>query len=386
METTHQLNYGNGDVVSAVGTANDVNEIEDVTEEEETPIPYEYDISSYGADFPVDSLVRRIKNGDIVVPIFGRYSGGDEGQITGFQRNYVWSKLKADRFIESLLLGLPVPGIFLVRDKNNYLLVLDGQQRLKALQNFYDEANTEKKYRLHKVHPKFEGKSYYDLDPIVRRRLDDSIIHATVVRQLDPKDDQSSIYDIFERLNTGGVNLQPQEIRVALYHGELAQVLSEFNENPNWRSLYGRKKSNRLKDLEMILRFFAFYYSGDEYRRPMKDFLNKYMSKNRNLGCQNKDELERVFRSTTSFLKDCVGEEAFKPFGSLNAAVLDSVMVGVAKRIECGSIGNCNEVKNKLQGLFKNEAYVEAVKTGTSEEGKVGTRQKLALEALADIQ
>ena len=385
METTDQLEQGNGNVAYAIGTVNDTEEIEDITEEEELPIPCEYDISSHGADFPVESLVRRIRNGDIVVPTFGRYSS-DDGQIIGFQRNHVWPKPKADRFIESLLLGLPVPGIFLVRDKNGRLLVLDGQQRLKALQSFYDETDTKKKYRLRKVHPNFEGQSYDDLDPAVRRRLDDSIIHATVVKQLKPTDDQSSIYNIFERLNTGGVNLQPQEIRVALYYGDFAHLLVELNKDPNWRSLYG-KKSNRLKDLEMILRFFAFYYSGDKYSRPMKDFLNKYMGENRDLGCQDKNELERVFCSTTSFLKDCVGEKAFKPFGpSLNAAVFDSVMTGVAKRIEeRGPIKDCDEVKNKLQGLLGNEKYVEAVKTGTSDEGKVRIRQELALDAFANI-
>ena len=385
METTHQIEYGNGGVAHAIGTVNNIDEIEDVTEEEEIPIPYEYDISSYGADFPVDSLVKRLNDDAIVVPTFGRYSS-DDGQITGFQRNYVWSKPKADRFIESLLLGLPVPGIFLVQDENNRLLVLDGQQRLMTLQRFYGEVDTGKEYRLRNVHRNFEGQSYDDLDPAVRRRLDDSIIHATVVKQLKPTDDQSSIYDIFERLNTGGVNLQPQEIRVALYHGDLADLLLELNEDPNWRSLYGRK-SGRLKDLEMILRFFAFYYYGDEYSKPMKDFLNRYMSKNRDLGCQSKDKLKRVFCDTTSFLKDCVGKSAFRPFDSLNAAVLDSVMTGVAKRIEeRGPIENCDEVKNKLKGLFENEKYVEAVKTGTSEEGKVRTRQELALEAFADIQ
>ena len=384
MEATHQLEHDNGDTASTIGPVSDVNEIEDVIEED-VSVSHEYDITSFGADYPVDALVRRIENGDIVVPTFADYSS-DDAQIIGFQRNYVWKKPTADRFIESLLLGLPVPGIFLVQDKNDRLLVLDGQQRLRTLQKFYSEAGpNQKKYQLRKVHDKFKDKSYGDLDPGDRRRLDNSIIHATVVRQIRPTDDQSSIYDIFERLNTGGMNLQPQEIRVALYYGELAQMLSELNEDPNWRFLYGRK-SLRLKDLEMILRFFAFYYSGDKYSIPMKDFLNRYMSENRNLGCQNKDELKGVFCKTTSFLKNYVGDQAFKPLGSLNAAVLDSVMTGVAKRIERGPIENCDEVKNKLWSLFKNNAYLEAVKTGTSEENKVRRRQKLALEAFADIQ
>ena len=362
----------------------DVSEIQDIAEDEDIPIPHRYDISSYGADFPVDSLVRRLKHGDIVIPTFGHHNS-DNGEIPGFQRNYVWSKQKADRFIESLLLGLPVPGIFLVNDKEGRLLVLDGQQRLRTLQKFCARSGTGRKYQLRKVHPSFEGKTYSDLNPIDRRRLDDSIIHATVVKQIVPTDDQSSIYDIFERLNTGGVNLQPQEIRVALYHGELAHVLSELNEDANWRSLYG-KKSNRLKDLEMILRFFAFYYRGDIYAEPMKKFLNDYMSTNQDLKCQNRCELKKLFGDTTSFLMDHVGKEAFRPQGRLNAAVLDSVMTGLAKRIQRGSIENPSEVKKRLLDLFKNDEYLSAVGAGTAEESKVKIRQRLALKAFAGIQ
>ncbi len=381
MEATHQPKHENGGVVSNVNDTRDREEIEDI--KEDAPIPYHYDITSYGIDFPVDSLVKRLNNDDILIPTFGKYSSDDD-QIHGFQRDYVWSRLKADRFIESLLLGLPVPGIFLVKDRSNRLLVLDGQQRLITLQKFCREAGTEPKYRLRNVHPDFEGKSYDELDPTISRRLDDSLIHATIVKQDKPTDDQSSIYDIFERLNTGGVNLQPQEIRVALYHGDFAHLLAELNEDPNWRALYGRK-SSRLKDLEMILRFFAFYYRGDKYSKPMKSFLNEYMGKNRNLECQSRDKLEGLFFETTSFLKDCLGASAFRPLGSLNAAVLDSVMTGVAKRIKRGPIKNCQEVKKQLQELFDNDKYIEAVKTGTSEEGKVRTRQQLASDAFANI-
>lgn len=201
MEATHQLKHENGDIVSAIGDADDLDEIEDI--KEDAPIPYQYDITSYGIDFPVDSLVKRLTNGDILIPTFGQYSSDDD-QIHGFQRNYVWSRQQADRFIESLLLGLPVPGIFLVKDKSNRLLVLDGQQRLITLQRFCGEAGTRQKYRLGNVHPDFKGQSYDELDPAISRMLDNSLIHATIVKQDRPTDDQNSIYDIFERLNTGG--------------------------------------------------------------------------------------------------------------------------------------------------------------------------------------
>src|SRR6185295_8691482 len=124
--------------------------------------------------------------------------------------------------------------------------VLDGHQRLFSLSSFYEGVIAGEEYRLDNVQERFAGKRYKDLDVEDRRRLDDSIIHATVVRQDEPTEDQSSVYIIFERLNTGGVNLQPQEIRVALYHGELVRVLRDLNNHEAWRRLYGRP-SKRLK-------------------------------------------------------------------------------------------------------------------------------------------
>jgi Protein of unknown function DUF262 len=109
-------------------------QIDDLDEAHEV-IPYNFTITAYGADYPVDSLVKRIKAGDIVVP---RFSWEDQSsEIVGFQREYVWPRTKADRFIESLLLGLPVPGIFLVKEPSGRLLVLDGHQRLYSLEAYY---------------------------------------------------------------------------------------------------------------------------------------------------------------------------------------------------------------------------------------------------------
>ena len=240
--------------------------VEDLDEALEV-IPFTYSITAYGGHYPVDSIVKRMETGDIVVPRFSWETPKKSG-IVGFQREYVWPRPKADRFIESLLLGLPVPGIFLVKEPTGRLLVLDGHQRLYTLRAFYDGIINSEEYRLENVQPQFAAKRYRDLETEDRRRLDDIVIHATVIRQDEPSDDQSSIYLIFERLNTGGVNLQPQEIRVALYHGEFVRVLRNLNDNAAWRKLFGAK-SSRLKDMEMILRFFAFYFHSQQYRSPM---------------------------------------------------------------------------------------------------------------------
>jgi hypothetical protein len=364
-------------------TLHDEDGIEDLDEAEEV-IECTYSITSYGADYPVDSLVKRIGKADIVVPSFN-WQPPPKTEIVGFQREYVWPRTKADRFLESLLLGLPVPGIFLVKEQSGLLLVLDGHQRLHTLKAFYEGVIEGKEYRLSNVQTRFAGLSYKDLDIEDRRRLDDSIIHATIVRQDEPTEDQSSIYTIFERLNTGGVNLQPQEIRVALYHGQFVSVLQNLNSTSAWRRLIGRK-SRRLKDMELILRFFAFLYYATKYESPMKDFLNRYMATNRHLKKQSEEELRSIFVKTTEMIMKGIGPRAFRPRGAVNAAAVDSVMNGVARRLLAeGKIKDPRKLKTKFRTLMKDKVYLAAIETGTSQEANVKNRLQRAEEAFSKV-
>ena len=358
-------------------------EVDDLDEAEEV-IPFTYSITSYGADFPVDSIVKRIENQEIIVPKFGEQPREESG-IVGFQREYVWPRRKADRFIESLLLGLPVPGIFLVKEPSGIFLVLDGHQRLHTLHAFCDGVIEGEEYRLMNVQERFKQMRFKDLDTEDRRRLENSIIHSTIVRQDEPSEDQSSIYAIFERLNTGGMNLHPQEIRVALYHGEFVRLLRELNETDEWRELFG-VKSKRLKDMELILRFFAFHYHNSQYRAPMKDFLNRYMATNRNLKRQSEKKLRDIFLRTTKIICDAVGRPAFRPIRAVNAAVVDSLMVGVATRLtKVETIKNKQNFESQYKKLLTNKEYMEAVETGTSQETNVETRLRIARETFAKV-
>jgi uncharacterized protein DUF262 len=346
-------------------------------------LPTSFSITSFGADYPVDGLVKRIQAQDIIVPRFSL--DPPEGQSTvGFQREFVWRKPQADRFIESLLLGLPVPGIFLVKESNGKQLVLDGQQRLRTLESFYNCIFQGKEFTLEDVQAQWRGKTYKTLHADDRRRLDDSIIHATIVRQDEPNEDQSSIYLIFERLNSGGTFLQPQEIRVALYHGAFASFLSKINDNADWRALYGAK-SSRLKDIELILRFFGLFFHLGSYRRPMKEFLNRYMAANRALQKQPDQELRAVFEPTVATIHRAIGRRAFRPQAAVNAAVLDSMMVGVASRLASGAIQSEQNLRTAYEALLVEPAYLRATTRATADEESVRTRLQLAKQAFANI-
>jgi Protein of unknown function DUF262 len=368
---------------SKIQLANNDDEVEDLDELNEV-LPTSFSITSYGADYPVDGLVKRVSQNDIVVPLFSMEP--ENGQSTvGFQRDFVWKKPQADRFIESLLLGLPVPGIFLVKEASGKHLVLDGQQRLRTLEGFYSGIFQGREFVLEDVQDQWKDKTYKSLHADDRRRLDDSIIHATIVRQDEPSEDQSSVYLIFERLNSGGTFLQPQEIRVALYHGALAAFLSKLNENADWRALYGNK-SPRLKDIELILRFFALYYYSHNYRRPMKEFLNRYMAANRSLEKQSEDELRLRFSETVAAVRQGIGLKAFRPKNAVNAAVLDAVMVGVASRLAKGSLKKPTLMRPAYEALLANRDFQDATTRSTADEESVRKRLDLSKEAFGKIE
>jgi Protein of unknown function DUF262 len=358
--------------------------VSDIDEASEI-IPFRYTITSYGADYPVDGLVKRLNSHDVLIPTFDPESE-QSGSLEGFQRRFVWTTSQSDRFIESLLLGLPVPGIFLVKQTDGRLLVLDGQQRLRTLQAFYSGFLRGREYTLGKVQKQYEGLSYKTLDVEDRRRLDDSIIHATIVRQDEPSDDQSSIYLIFERLNTGGTSLQPQEIRVALYHGAFVKLLRELNDHDSWRKLYG-KKSSRLKDQELILRFFAMYHEGDRYQESMKEFLNRFMGKNSDLHYVSAAKLRPLFHETCDVIHQSIGSRAFRLERVVNAAVLDSLMVGIARRLQRGGpIVSKDNLIEKYEQLIEDNEYLNAVVKSTADLANVQKRLKLAVHAFSKVR
>ncbi|HCA24131.1 MAG TPA: DUF262 domain-containing protein [Pseudomonas sp.] len=347
-------------------------------EEEETGgLEYtRYDITSYGIDFDVDGLVKRLKRGDIYIP--------------PFQRDYVWKMPEASRFIESLLLGLPVPGVFLAQDQDTgKMLVIDGQQRLMSLMYFYtgefkpiEGAKTKRIFRLSKVKSKYDGKSYEELESKDRINLDNSVIHATIVKQESPAEDDTSIYHIFERLNSGGRKLTPQEIRVAVYHGRLIEMVKELNELPAWREIFG-PKNDRMKDVELILRFFAMLIYRDSYTKPMVEFINIFCAKNRNPTDEKLMRLKNVFTETVSVFHRACEEKPFRPARALNVALYESAMVGLAERLQSGHAISDAEVRDAYNGLVTDAEFMELISQSTSDVRNLKGRMDAAIDAFA---
>lgn len=336
-----------------------------------------YEITSYGVDFDVAGIVRRLIAEDITIP--------------EWQRSFVWPIKTASSFVESLLLGLPVPGIFMGTDPSTrQLYVIDGQQRLRTLQGFYEGTfpnpnNNKRPFKLSDVVERLKGLTYDALSDADRRNLDNSLIHATVVRQDAPSGDDTSMHQIFKRLNSGGRQVNPHEIRCAVSKGVLINKIKELNENEDWRKIMGAR-SLRLKDQELILRFMAFLYEGQHYTRTMSEFLNVFTQTNRNPDDAWIRKTSELFEGTVKLFSQAKGRDSFRlNVGRVvNAAVFDSMSVGLAKRIETTGTPEDSFVREIHDLLIKDGDYLQFVTQGTSDDASVSSRLEIATNAFAD--
>ena len=341
---------------------NTVSDVEDNTGDEIEPIE-NFSISSYGADYPVELISNRVGKKDWYTP--------------PFQRNFVWSLPQASRFIESLLLGLPVPGIFLFKELDTGKhLIIDGQQRTKSIQLYVNGDEFRGKiFRLTKVASQYDGKSFNELDDEDQLRLMDAIIHATIFHQDFPEDDNRSIYEIFERINTGGTKLSAQEIRSCVCHGKIVEFLEDLSKYSAWKSIL-RSTNLRLKDHELILRFFAFLYNLKSYSNPMKKFLDDYMAEVKNLEKQKRDTMEIQFCKTIEYIYNQIGSQAFRPVRTFNAAVFDAISVETAKLL--GENGGIEDYKSRYRKLITDTKFLELTSRSTADIDRVQSRFKLA--------
>jgi hypothetical protein len=307
------------------GTTDSLDLVPADLEELEATDPNPEAVSYSGTDFDVDGLVRRLVRRDIVIPTFG---GDEELETAGFQRRFVWNRPQMDRFIESLLLGYPIPGIFLVQQADKRYLVLDGQQRLRTLAAFYDGLHEGKEFALSNVGDQFKNLTYRTLDETQRRTLDNTFLQATIVKTDGSSESLDAVYQVFERLNAGGTQLTAHEIRVALYAGPFVEFLTRMNETPGWRSLYG-PLSPRLRDQELLLRVFALYISPGTYRRPLKKYLNDFVASHRALKDFPVATVESRLNDAVALLDDERGpRQAALRSGSrqVNAALTEAVL------------------------------------------------------------
>lgn len=335
-------------------------------------------------DFDVDGLVRRLRRRDIVIPTFGEV---DEEVVpletARFQRPLVWTKTQMDRFIESLLLGYPIPGIFLVQQSDRRYLVLDGQQRLKTLRAFVEGMVNKKEFSLQSVADRYKGLTFATLSPEQRRQIENTFLQATIVQASPQEGSLDAIYQVFERLNSGGTQLTPHEIRVALYAGDFVNWITSLASRTEWRQLYGPAPAH-LRDQELIMRIVALDTSPEKYKRPLKKYLNDFSATHRNNEDLPVDDTQERFLKAATALFDAQGSDSLRPGGNaVNAAWTEAIFVGLMNRLRSSAIA-VTAVSAALERLGRDSEMTAATTRATSDDESVKRRlskAQIAFEA-----
>ena len=271
--------------------------------------------------------------------------------VPEFQRAFVWSQKQSSEFVDSMLRGLPVPSLFFYDDSDNSrLLVVDGQQRLRSLHHFIEKKEyAGKPFRLTvNIHPKWKGLTYDELEGEDRDRLDDALMNITIMRQLAPDDGQSAMYLAFQRINTGGMSLKAQEIRMAVSYGPLSLFLHELSMDERfekWQFLRTKtqiQNKNYAPIQELILKFWTYYFnlpkfSGsstrvmlDEFFDKQKDFDNPKRVK-QGVSYFSKEEFKNVFYAAFDEL-NTLSEKDLSPYKKPAQTFLEAIWVGLTYR------------------------------------------------------
>ncbi|UXM94949.1 DUF262 domain-containing protein [Bartonella sp. HY329] len=324
-------------------------------EEEIDEVPLvEFDISVIPADPSLELLVSKLERDDIIIPFY--------------QRRFVWKIEQASRLIESFLMGLPVPQVFFYINDENQYEVIDGQQRLLSVKYFFEgyfgEPDNQNKHQVFKLKglsdlSAYNGKTFSDLAPKDQRKLRNATLRTISIRQLSPSSQNDSVFHIFERLNTGGTQLRPQEIRNAVYRGNIVNELKTLNSDSNWQSILGLNKPDKnQKDIELLLRLFALFQNWQNYESPMVKFLNIQMAENRDFSSKRAILFKERFPLVAKLVKQNI-ENPFRPRRVLNIAILETIMVSL---LEINDVLDVN-VNQYYDNLIKKTEFLDLIKS-----------------------
>ncbi|UEA86159.1 DUF262 domain-containing protein [Alistipes senegalensis] len=303
----------------------------------------------------VVSILRRKEQGKIIVP--------------EFQRNHVWKPQQKSRFIESLILNIPIPPFYVSQDLEGKWIMVDGLQRSTAIFEFLNN-----KYPLVGLEalPNLNEKLYNQLDDDLKSRIEEREMLFYILKPSVP---MSIVYDIFNRINSNGTTLTRQEIRNCIYSGPATRLLAKLADHRIFKeAIDGGISPLRMKDQEAVLRFFAFSANGalDEYNGDLDDFLGKTM---RNINRMNQSQLEKLSNSffrTMKFSFDFFGEHNFrlpteKSRGVINIALFEVISVFFDKLSDEELLENKEKIiYNYYNVLLPDEEFKNSIRNATN--------------------
>lgn len=318
-----------------------------------------------------------------------------------YQRNFVASEQIASRLIESILLDIPIPDIYLAEEQNGNFSVIDGQQRLTSFISFIDGKFPDNKvFKLSglKVLTELNRKTFSELDEAQKKKIRSTTIHSIIIKKESNPDIK---FEIFERLNTGATKLNEDEIRNTVYRGSYVNLLKELSESPTFHGLV--QKDNYKKRMiyrGMILRFLALSEkSYINYKSSMKQFCNKELRDNRNLSPEKKKEYTVRFEHCLDLVKVVFGDLAFRRYipsennqpgyysvGQINMGLFDVQMVGFTNYSKNEVLSKADAIREGLLDLMIcDKQFQELITWKTSDTEYLRKRFRIYMTMLDNI-
>lgn len=319
-------------------------------------------------DFNVDSLISQIKNSTIFLkPLSER---------PDFQRKYVWNDNLASRLIESILLNIPIPPCYLSQNEDYELDVIDGQQRLYSLFRFIEN---QLKLTSLEVIKELNGLRFHEIDHKLQRQIKTHTIRCVLITNESHPEVK---FDVFERLNTNTAPLNAQELRNCIYRGSLNTLIKELSTDKNWLRILGKKMPDpRMRDEELILRFFAFKTKGIEnYKTPQKHWLNEVAKEGRRISFEETNRLREDWNRAIENSLIWFGEKScFRRPGAkvINRALFDLVMDFAEKNSRESAQLIKERFLNQYERIISNEEFQDLISRAVDHTSR--TRRRFAL-------
>lgn len=353
----------------------------------ETDLQTSVEDKNDGGLYPYDPAYENIEIGEDPFSVFEYLRQLEKGKIKiqpDFQRNQVWSKVQKSKFIESIILNFPLPPIYLNETKESTYIVIDGLQRSTALQEFYKGA-----YALTGIEaiPKYNTKKFKDLPEVLQSKFEDKKLTVFVLKPSTP---MVVIYDLFNRINTGGTQLNRQEVRNCIFIGKSTQLLKDLSEEIYFKKAisYGVSEK-RMKDREVILRYLSFRWFDfeKEYSGDMSDFVENAMKSINRKSDHEIEQIKNDFKRVMNVSYSIWQNQNFRiptdqTRGTINIAIFETVCNYLSFKSDDFLLLNKKIIKRNYFTLIKNSIYFEAVTKSTGNKVKVLDRFKIAHEIL----
>lgn len=319
-----------------------------------------------------------------------------------YQRKYVATPKIASKLIESVIMDVPIPVIYLAEEQDGTYSVIDGQQRLTSFLSFmngkYPDGNVFKLTGL-KVYKELNRKTFSELEKEHQSKIRKTTLHTIVIKKESNEDVK---FEIFERLNTGSIKLNEDEIRNTVYRGNYIKLLAELEQNETFHNVV--KKDNYKKRMiyrGMILRFFAISEKSYlNYQPSMKQFCNKELRDNRYLTDEKAKEYRNRFNDCIDLVKIVFGETAFRRYipsdkereqgnwttTRINMALYDIQMCGFVNYSKNEVLRNADFIREAMiELMINNREFIDSILIQTSNKDVLKKRYKIWFEKLEEI-